>query len=322
MSVGSFIYFRNEFFLADYIYKLGNYNTDYATTALSTEGYTDWHMADAATVAGSTNMQNIRKRAFEVDGDVTRIDFTLIPNVGFLTNPDPLMKNCELKLSFDRADPKCAMIELESGTALGNIEISNCYAVTEYISSPELRSYFDRIENVPIQYNYEDIEVLIKSIPQGDTNIRFDNLRGGNIPSHIFAGIIKTDALNGDPKLCSSKFSHANVTEMNFTLNGNSVNGYPIEVHNTSPIYPMQKFIDSTMRINNINSGGFLTINEFKFNWIWAHHFEAEESAQGWSGINFKLSEAYNEAMSLVIWIISPYALKIDKFHQIEKLNL
>ena len=279
-------------------------------------------MADSATVIGSTSMQNIRKRAFEVNGDVTRIDFTLIPNVGFLTNPDPLMKNCELKLSFDRADPQCAMIELETGTQLGDLEISNCYAVTEYVSSPELRSYFDRIENIPIKYDYEDIEVLIKSIPQGDTNIRFDNLRGGKIPTHIFAGIIKTDALNGNQKLCSTKFSHANVTEMNITLNGNSVNGYPIEVHNSSPIFPMQKFIDSTKRINNIASGSFLSQNEFKFNWIWAHHFEAEESAQGWVGINFKLDEAYNEAMSLVVWIISPFALQIDKFHQIEKFNI
>ena len=279
-------------------------------------------MADALTIQGSSNLQNTRKRAYHVEGENTSIDFTLIPNIGFLTNPDPLMKNCELKLSFDRADPKCAMLELEAGTQLGNLEILNCYAVTEYISSPELRSYFDRIENVPIQYNYEDVEVLIKSIPQGDTNIRFDNLRGGNIPSHIFAGIIKTDALNGSQTLCSTKFSHANVTEMNFTLNGNSVNGYPIEVRNDSPVYPMQKFIDSTMRINNLASAGFLTLNEYKFNWIWAHHFEAEESAQGWSGINFKLDEAYAEAMSLVIWIISPCALKIDKFHQIEKLNL
>ena len=279
-------------------------------------------MADSITIQNSSNLPNIRKRAFHVDGETTSVDFTLIPNIGFLTNPDPLMKNCELKLSFDRADPKCAMMELEAGTPLGDLEISNCYAVTEYISSPELRSYFDRIENVPIQYNYEDVEVLIKSIPQGDTNIRFDNLRGGNIPSHIFAGIIKTDALNGSQTLCSTKFSHANVTEMNFTLNGNSVNGYPIEVRNESPVYPMQKFIDSTMRINNLTSAGFLTLNEFKFNWIWAHHFEAEESAQGWSGINFKLEQAYAEAMSLVIWIISPCALKIDKFHQIEKLNL
>ena len=304
------------------MYKLGNYNINYTTTNLVSEGYTDFHMADASTVKTSTTVQAVRARAFDTSGETVRLDFTLIPNIGFLTNPDPLMKNCELKLSFDRADPKCSMIEITAGGTLESLDISNCYAVTEYISSPELRSYFDRIENVPIQYNYEDVEVLIKSIPQGDTNVRFDNLRGGNIPSHIFAGIIKTEALNGSVALCSTKFGHYGVSEMNFTLNGNSVNGYPINVINGSPVFPMQKFVDSTLRINNINSGGFLTMNDFKFNWIWAHHFEAEESAQGWSGINFKLDEAYVEAMSLVIWIISPCALKLDKFHQIEKLNL
>ena len=315
------IYFRNEFFLADYIYKLGNYNTDFTSTALSTEGYTDWTMGDASTIKSGTSIQTIRNRAVHTDGGKTKIEFTLIPNIGFLANPDPLMKNCELKLCFDRADPKCALLALQPGGELGDLAIEDCYAVTEYISSPQLRSHFDRIENEPIQYNYEDVEVLIKSIPQGDTNIRFDNLRGGNIPSHIFAGIIKTDALNGSTDLCATKFGHHDVKEMNFTLNGNSVNGYPLNVNNSSPIVPFQKFLDSTMRINNISSAGFLSLNEFKFNWIWSHHFEAEESSQGWSGINFKLDEAYNEAMSLVIWIISPCALKLDRFHQVEKLN-
>ena len=302
------------------MYKLGNYNTDYTTSAFATEGYTDWTMADAVTIKGSESSKKIRNRAAITNGGKTRIDFTFIPNTGFLANPDPLMKNCELKLSFDRADPKCSLLVMEPGGTLDDLIISDCYAVTEYISSDKLRGYFDRIENFPIQYNYEDIEVLVKSIPQGDTNIRFDNLRGGNIPSHIFAGIIKTEALNGSLDLCATKFGHHDVSEMNFSLNGNSVNGYPINVVDGSPVYPMQKFLDTTMRTCNINSAGCLNANEYKFNWIWAHHFEVQDSLQGWSGINFKLEKAFDEAMSLVIWIINPCTLTLDKFNQIEKL--
>ena len=274
------------------MYKLGNYNTDYTTSAFATEGYTDWIMADAVTIKGSESSQRIRNRAAITKNGKTRIDFTFIPNTGFLANPDPLMKNCELKLSFDRADPKCSLLAMEPSGTLDDLIISDCYAVTEYISSDELRGYFDRIENFPIQYNYEDIEVLVKSIPQGDTNIRFDNLRGGNIPSHIFAGIIKTEALNGSLDLCATKFGHHDVSEMNFSLNGNSVNGYPINVVDGSPVYPMQKFLDTTMRTCNINSAGCLNANEYKFNWIWAHHFEVQDNLQGWSGINFKLEKA------------------------------
>jgi len=39
-------------------------------------------------------------------------------------------------------------------------------------------------------------------------------------------------------------------------------------------------------------------------------------------GVNLKLKEEYTVPMSMVIWIVSPNALTIDKYHQIEKINL
>ena len=88
-----------------------------------------------------------------------------------------------------------------------------------------------------------------------------------------------------------------------------------MSIKDGSSVFPLQKFIDSTMRTSNVSCGKFLTPNEYRFNWIWAHHFEAEQTSQGWTGINLRLSQAFAEkdgSMSLVIWIISPAALKID----------
>ena len=51
------------------------------------------------------------------------------------------------------------------------------------------------------------------------------------------------------------------------------------------------------------------------------HKFEAEDAAVGWIGIDFKLKEAYNESMSMVVWIISSASIEIDKYHQIEKIT-
>ena len=313
--------------MADYIYKLGNFNTDYITSAFVSEGYSDFTNCNAANLVSEegTKVVAVRERTTIKSNAKKRFDFVFIPDMAFLANPDPLLKNCELKLRFDRADAAVAVLKLEDGGACTEIEIKDCYAITEYISSPELRNYFDRIDTEPITYKYEDVEVLVKSIPYNQTTVRFDNLRGGNTPSHIFAGIIKTNALDGDVDYSSSQFGCYNVDEMNFTLNGNSVNGYPLTIKNGSSVFPLQKFIDATSRTSNISCGKFLTPNEYRFNWIWAHHFEAEQTSQGWAGINFKLSQAFPEAdgsMSLVVWIISPSALKIDKFHQVEKLNL
>ena len=281
---------------------------------------------DAETLATEDGQPYVvaRCRTQVKDSGKSRYDFAFIPDMAFLANADPLIKNCELKLRFDRADKAVSVLKINDGT-LDDIIIEDCYAVTEYISSPELRSHFDKIEYEPIVYNYEDMEVLVKSIPYDQTTIRFDNLRGGNTPSHIFAGVIRTNALDGNVDLCSTKFGSYGVEEMNFTLNGNSVNGYPISIKDASPVFPLQKFLDATKRTSNITSGKFLTPNEFRFNWIWCHNFEAEQTSQGWAGINFKLKEAFtttNGSMSLVVWIISPAAVKIDKFHQVEKLNL
>ena len=310
------------------MYKIGNFNTDYITSVFVPEGYSDFTNCDAINLTNEEGQKvvAIRERTAIKAAGRSRYDFAFVPDIAFLANPDPLMTNCELKLRFDRAQPSLAVLQKVTGDhTISSIEITDCYAVTEYISSPDLRNYFGRIENEPVTYKYEDIEVLVKSIPYNQTNIRFDNLRGGNTPSHIFAGIIKTNALDGDVSLCSSKFSSYNVDEMNFTLNGNSVNGYPITIKNESSVFPLQKFLDATSRTSNISCGKFLTPNDYRFNWIWAHHFEAEQTSQGWAGINFKLSEAYKEdegSMSLVVWVISPAAVKIDKFHQVEKLNL
>ena len=292
-----------------------------------TEGYIDFTNcnADSFLTDDGKAIVHIRERTAIKNAGKCRYDFAFIPDVAFLSNADPLLKNCELKLRFDRADPAVALLKTADGGVCNSLEITDCYATTEYISSPELRNHFDRIETEPIMYNYEDVEVLVKSIPYNQTNIRFDNLRGGNTPSHIFAGIIKTDALDGNTDYSSSQFGCYNVDEMNFSLNGNSVNGYPLTIKNGSSVFPLQKFMDATKRTSNITCGKFLTPNEFRFNWIWAHHFEAEQTSQGWAGINFKLSKAFEEtngSMSLVVWIISPAALKIDKFHQVEKLNL
>ena len=41
-------------------------------------------------------------------------DFCIIPNSGFLSNADPLVKDVELKLSFDRSDVQQYMITTQN----------------------------------------------------------------------------------------------------------------------------------------------------------------------------------------------------------------
>ena len=180
---------------------------------------------------------------------------------------------------FDRADP-ATLIKLDKTVDVPKyLEIKNCVAYTEYISSPAIRSYFQDIDYNPIPYSFDDTQVLFKGVPTGEKQVRFDNLIGGNVPTYMFAAIIKTANLN-DASESSTGFVCNNVETFNISLNGSSVNGYPITIQNESPIYPMANFFDTCGRFYNINFGDSLIPNKFKCHFLWSHHFEAETTAQ------------------------------------------
>ena len=314
--------FSGEYYLADYMQKIGNFSVGSITTSFQPEGYHDVWNADEVFLKKNNSIKALRLTGATQNGTNYRYEFEFSPTNGFLASPDLLMTNCELKLSFDRASIKHSLVRLDETGTLTDIEIKDCYALTEYISSSNIQNFFDKIQHEPIIYEYEDTEVVIKTLPTDDTTIRIDNIRGGNTPKYLFAGVISTSRLQGDWAKSSTRFDPQNVTEFNISLNGNPVNGYPMIIKPNSPCYVLSQFNSVTSRRYNVFAGKQMSMQEFQYNFIWSHKFEAESTSSGWIGIDMKLSEAFTEPMSLVIWIINPTAITIDQFHQIEKINL
>ena len=305
------------------MHKIGNYNADTIKSIGSTEGYFDFKNTNTATLAANQNYVTRRRYCAVADGDKFRYEFVLSPCNGFLQNGEPLLKDCELKLRFERAQWNVAVQALvDKPTAMSHIEIKDIYAVSEYISSPHWRQHFDKINSGPIMYEYQESEAIIKTLPQNETEIRLDGVKGGNLPTYLFAGIISQSSLNGDEEHSSTSFKSHGVKEFNITVNGNSVNGFPVVINQECPVLPLHKFFETTNRLQNIYTGENLTLSDFNTNWIWSHKFECENANQGWLGINLKLNSAFTEPMTLVIWLINPTALSIDQFHQIERINL
>ena len=321
------MFLRGEYFLAEYMSKIGNFGVNHLHSGFQTEGYFyDTHFNDGDLIKTNSLWKNwVLKRTHccTKSGLKNRFEFAFIPNNGFLASPELLMKDCELKLSFDRANAKVALTKINESTPPDNIIIQDCYAITEYISSPRIRNFFDSIERQPIRYEYEDMEVLIKALPKDTNNIQIENIRGGNVPNFIFVGLIPSENLQGVYEKGATCFKQHNVEELNITLSGNSVTGYPIKITHGSPIFPLHKFMDTTSRLYNVFCSETPSFTSFQnFMWIWSHKFESEMTSQGWIGVNLKLSQAFTDQMSIVIWIVSPHALTIDKYHQIEKINL
>ena len=86
--------------MADYIYKLGNFNTDYITSAFVTEGYVDFLNCDSDNLTDSDDGPTVivhRERTASKHSGKATYDFAFIPDISFLSNAEPLLKNCELR---------------------------------------------------------------------------------------------------------------------------------------------------------------------------------------------------------------------------------
>ena len=79
------------------------------------------------------------------------------------------------------------------------------------------------------------------------------------------------------------------------------------------------KFISVTRRAQNVDAGGFMSLQEFKYNWIWAHDFEGDLNDEGWLGINLKFESAPTEQLCLVMWVVYDTSFTIDRFNTVEK---
>ena len=316
---------RSDYFLRDYINKLGNFNQPFVESAFCVEGYYDNYNYDAADLITSASVIAKRRANYnfkKVGGkNIYTYEFVFIPNLGFLGDSLPLLTNCELKLNFDRAQGSAAVMST-TNKAVPFLEIKECHAVTEWVSSSKLKNYFSGIDYNPIVYSYDEIEILNKSLPMNETSFRLDNLRGGNIPTYLFAGIIPKEAITGDLGLSSTNFAENNVTELNISLNGRPVTGYPIRIKDGSETYPLFQFNDTVGRTYNNKCCAGLKKVTFQSNFIWAHRFEAEETSQGWIGIDIKLSKPFTKNYVMIVWLVNKMSVSIDKYHSVERLSL
>ena len=322
--------FSGEYFLQDYLYKNTNFNQATLKTVYSVEGYHDeYNVGNALLQSNEEKIGVIEARRHGIEVDATdkkyRYEFAMTPQSGFLSNPDVLVRDAELSLRFDRAVPKIAFVGAKAdvtGVTLDAVEIEDCYMLADYVMSEKLRRQFESITTTPFVYEYDRCDVITKTISQGETHIRLDGIRGGNTPNYVFAGIIDKEAYDGTLTKSSTGFKAHGVEWMNITLNGVSVNGYPIMVKNEDAIFPLYKFLDTIQKIDDIATGDSFTPVAFDFNYLWSHAFEGELVSSGWLGIEFKVKTPFNRPMYMVIWTVTPSKLTINKFNEINRIQL
>ena len=288
-----------------------NFSPGFLSSGFYPAGYFDDFNIDSDQFTGESgairlkNIEDSRKSYIKSKTDTSVVyDLLFKPPSGILNSKLPLLPKTELILSFDRAISELALINKDPSqeTTLDgkSIDLKGVFLRASYYSSPYLRNYFDTIMTKEISYNYDECQVFHKNLPLGVNVIRLSNLIGGNTPKYVFAGIIDSDALNGDYKKSSTAFKRHGVKEFDLTLDGYSVNGFPVTSEDESPLNVYYKFLSTTNRKFDNLCGAQIEPEDFQlFHYIYSHKFCGETTETGWIGINLKLDEAYSKNYTL-----------------------
>ena len=294
---------RAEYPLNDWISKMGNYSMDYIETGLQLEGHFDRYNMENETVSDQKQITAHRRNYCEKNGTNYLVRMIMTPNDGFLNENQPLPPGVELKLSFDRLPAKFSVTKISDSIKLDGkiLELKNVYAQVEYISSTTIRNYHDSIDNEPLEFNYDEVSVLCKSLPKGEQFIRLENLKGGNTPDYVFMAIVPTAGLNGSYNHNLINAQRYGVKEIDLTLNGNHCHGFPMQVGKGFPVWPYYKKLDVLGQLNNANMFGTWSVNTFKTALFYSHKFEGEDTTQGWLGVSLSLDApgGFTESYSL-----------------------
>ena len=310
------IVFRGQFFLHDVLSKVSNFNQSYVCTNLAAlEGYgLSLHSADRDRIEAFTDATppiNIAQNRdlFEiVKNGKKQFQFVLALEGGILNCNQPLLNNTEVKLSFDRANAAIGLLYSAYGdgvtqpTELDNtvLDIIDPYMEVEYISSPYLRNFYAQIVDRPITMKYDDCNIYMKTINKGQSMIRVNNIMGGLTPDYLFAGFVRTDALNGDFLLSSTCFADVKYKDVCITLNGMAVQGYPISMDFKAPLKLYSKFLDTIGKTKKSMASDTIGPRFFwQFYSLISHKFEGEPTNEGWIGLDIKLNEALQHDYTL-----------------------
>ena len=262
--------------MCDFLAKYTNFSSSYIETMYkATEGYTDIysyenHWEDKETAEAIVDVR--RDQAAKVGNNYV-YEFIFTPNDSFLNSNKPLLPNVELKLSFDRLPAQFSSLHVEKPVddSVSPIKdtvltLKKVYAVADYVSSTSLRHHFDTIEYQPITYDYDEIQATVKNLPTGEQYIRVHNITGGNTPDYVFCGVCPSSATNGSFAATSTAFRVNDVKKIDITLNGSSVNGYPLTIEHNRPIWPYLRLQDILSRTCNVDQGEQMSMTNFKVN--------------------------------------------------------
>lgn len=207
---------QSQYHYSSFIQTILSYNDISLRTHLSTAGMSDLDVNDLNINHGFAKTDHI-EAVGKVLVDCFAIDKYLIPNV-------------EIKISFQRENPKFYMVQSkESEDKVYPIAITEAQILCRSFKvNSSIQMAHERLlrEHQLAKYHFKKLQLKHFNVPSNQSNFTVDNLIMGNIPSMIVFAFVPTAVFNGDHRKSPFVFNNHGLENLTVYVNATPVHTY------------------------------------------------------------------------------------------------
>lgn len=248
-----------------------------------------------------------------------RYQMILPINHGLAKNDQLLPAGVHLRLTFHRAQPKKALVDISQSIATyptKTIELIQPTLHVCWASSPSLHEQMSRIKEAGLTIPYESAHIRHRTLDDGLSEYNVQIMQG-QVPKYIAFFLMEPDRFNNDFKLSSTKMTRHNLTEFSILMDNDVLQHYPLKVEKYGDsIFSHQFYRRFLIMTGQYGDSHDDILSEEVFiddNFLILETFADSENKEGMLSVKLKFAEQLNSKLHLCWMPVFEKHLKFDR---------
>ena len=248
-----------------------------------------------------------------------RYQMILPINHGLAKNDQLLPAGVHLRLTFHRASPKKALVDISPSVVeyeTKTIELLQPTLHVCWASSPSLHEQMSRVKESGLTVPYESSHIRHRTLDDGLSEYNVQIMQG-HVPKYIVFFLMEPERFQNDFKLSSTKMSKYGLTEFSIMMDNDVLQHYPLKVEKyADSVFSHQfyrRFLIMTGQYGDSNDDILSEEVFIRDNFMILETFADSENKEGMLSVKLKFEEQLGSKLHLCWMPVFEKELKFDR---------
>ncbi len=248
-----------------------------------------------------------------------RYQMILPINHGLAKNDQLLPAGVHLRLTFHRASPKKALVDISPSVVeyeTKTIELLQPTLHVCWASSPSLHEQMSRVKESGLTVPYESSHIRHRTLDDGLSEYNVQIMQG-HVPKYIVFFLMEPERFQNDFKLSSTKMSKYGLTEFSILMDNDVLQHYPLKVEKyADSVFSHQfyrRFLIMTGQYGDSNDDILSEEVFIRDNFMILETFADSENKEGMLSVKLKFEEQLGSKLHLCWMPVFEKELKFDR---------